>query len=118
MQNSCPSAATNPSEPTNGILQKQTQNQFAWHSKLNGAHPTNSISDVLDATLKEYSFAYSMWWTNDNTDFMLTQGLPKPHMMPALFDNNWEYWGWKDNQYSVSSKSQDFEPEEDSTITL
>lgn len=118
LQGSCPNIATNPADVTKGILQTQTQNQFAWHTKLNGSHATQGIADALDATLKEYSFAYSMWWTDENTDLMITQGLPKANMMPALFDNDWERWGWKNNKYTILPSSPEIEAGEDRTITL
>jgi len=59
-----------------------------------------------------------MWWTSENTDLMITQGLPKANMMPALFDNDWERWGWKNNKYTILPAAPNLELEEDSTITL
>ena len=118
LQNSCPDIVTDPSEVTKGVLESQTQNQFAWHTNLNGSHATQGIADALDATLKEYSFAYSLWWTSENTDLMLTQGIPKPSMMPALFDNDWERWGWNNNQYTILPSTIEDDAGEDNTITL
>lgn len=117
LQASCPNISTDPVDITKGTPNSQTQNQFAWHTNLNGSHANNGIADALDATLKEYSFAYSMWWTSENTDLMITQGLPKPNMMPALFDNDWEKWGWKNNQHTNFPSLPTLE-QEDNTITL
>lgn len=118
MQNSCLAAVGDPSETNAGILQTQTQNQFAWHTSLNSSHAAQGLADALDATLREYSFAYSLWWTSENTDLMVAQGLPKAEMMPALFDNDWERWGWKNNKHTILPATTNTEPEEDSTITL
>lgn len=84
------------------------QSAFAWHSTaLKGADKPsiNAVSSgLINSLLDEYCHAYSLWWTRDNADFMLCQGLPTVEMMPAFIDRKWKYWGWHTNPSKQTNK--------------
>ncbi len=69
---------------------------FAWHSSIlkNNASTTAVNHALLNSLLDEYCHAHSLWWTSDNVDFMLCQGLPSIELTPALIDQQWDKWGW------------------------
>lgn len=75
------------------------QDLFAWHSKnVLNASSTVSLSDLsypmLDTVLSEFCHSYSLWWTRDNNDFSLCQGLPAKEMTLAFIDKQWRQRGW------------------------
>ncbi len=69
---------------------------FAWHSSsLNNTSENSAINNsLLNTLLDEYCHAHSIWWTRNNADFMLCQGLPSVDLTPALIDEQWSKWGW------------------------
>lgn len=71
---------------------------FAWHTgSLKNTSPATTMSinnELLDILLNEYCHSYSLWWTRNNADFMLCQGLPTADLMPAFIDHQWAKWGW------------------------
>jgi type VI secretion system protein ImpM len=69
---------------------------FAWHSSsLNNGQENSAVNpSLLNALLNEYCHAHSIWWTKNNDDFMLCQGLPSVALTPALIDEQWSQWGW------------------------
>jgi type VI secretion system protein ImpM len=73
---------------------------FAWHSSLlNHSEEKTAITyPLLNALLGEYCHAHSIWWTKNNADFMLCQGLPSVDLTPALIDEKWNKWGWLCNE--------------------
>jgi type VI secretion system protein ImpM len=72
------------------------QSTFAWHSARLQHAPTQEVINnaLLNTLLNEYCHAHSIWWTKDNNDFMLCQGLPAIELTPALVDGQWAKWGW------------------------
>ncbi len=75
---------------------KAQHSAFAWYSSiLENSPSTTAINNALvNALLDEYCHAHSIWWTNNNADFMLCQGLPDINLTPALIDGQWDRWGW------------------------
>lgn len=76
----------------------------AWRQSLNCIE---SIADLLpamlDNMLKERCFAYSLWWTQGSElispSFLFSEGLPPFDGVAAMFDGNWQQWGWEGNRY-------------------
>jgi type VI secretion system protein ImpM len=65
---------------------------------------------ILDRLLKEHHFAYSVWYTqgseNVSPSLLTCIGFPPFDGIAALFDGNWQQWGWEGNQPSVRLCSQ------------
>lgn len=119
LQYSCPQISEDPNELTMGMIPTQVQDKFAWHADLDGSQAVYGYANALNELLRDNAHAYSVWWTSSRSDLMFTQGLPTPEMMPALFDNDWERWGWKQNMHDIlNSRNVDLTPDNDHTITL
>lgn len=78
----------------------------AWHLSINGEDRlTGLFASMLDSVLKEQCFAYSLWLTQGSEvvqpSFLFAEGLPPFEGMAALFDGNWQQWGWQDNRYPM-----------------
>lgn len=78
-----------------------SQELFAWHShalrhtdKNETASLTTLSYPMLDTVLSEFCHSYSLWWTEDNNDFLLCQGLPAKEMTLAFIDGEWKNRGW------------------------
>jgi hypothetical protein len=77
-----------------------TQTLFAWHSQTldKTVNQTASLANLsypmLDSVLTEFCHGYSLWWTKDNDDFSLCQGLPTKEMTSAFIDKQWKQRGW------------------------
>lgn len=58
--------------------------------------------EILDATLKQSCFAYSLWSTRGSerisSSLLISQGLPAVDAFQALFTGDWKDNGWLDNQ--------------------
>ncbi len=88
------------------VPETATQDLFAWHShtldqvdqrenKVIGRAALTSLSyPMLDAVLAEFCHGYSLWWTKNNDDFSLCQGLPTKEMTSAFIDKQWQQRGW------------------------
>jgi len=78
--------------------QKNASSLFAWRS--HALYRTDNVSlkslsyPMLDSVLSEFCHSYSLWWTKDNDDFLLCQGLPAKEMTSAFTDKQWEKRGW------------------------
>jgi len=92
------------------IPEAAPQELFAWHSQtlpqtvrqtaqgenkvIGKASLTNLSYPMLDSVLVEFCHGYSLWWTKDNDDFSLCQGLPTKEMTSAFIDKQWRQRGW------------------------
>lgn len=85
------------------------QSSFAWHSTRLKHAPTHSAINnaLLNTLLNDYCHAHSIWWTKDNADFMLCQGLPAVELTPALIDEQWGNWGWLCDESQQDNTQQD-----------
>jgi type VI secretion system protein ImpM len=80
----------------------------AWQQSLDD---TDLISEllpsILDSVLKEQCFAYSLWWTKGSEliapSFLFSEGLPPFDGVTAMFDGNWQRWGWQRNYHPAPS---------------
>jgi type VI secretion system protein ImpM len=74
--------------------------------------PTESIASIqallpsiLDNVLKEQCFAYSVWWTQGSQQvepsLLICAGLPPFAGIAAMFDGDWQQWGWGGNRYPL-----------------
>jgi type VI secretion system protein ImpM len=76
----------------------------AWQKPLNSPDSiTGLIPSMLDNLLKERCFAYSLWWTKGSEhvspSLLFSEGLPPYDSVAAMFDGNWQQWGWANNHY-------------------
>lgn len=80
----------------------------AWQQTLPAIEAINGLlPSLLDNLLKEQYFAYSLWWTEKGSEhvepsFLFSKGLPPFDNMAALFDGNWQQWGWQHNRYPIT----------------
>jgi len=88
--------------PTEQIT-RQTTNH-AWQRPM-GMNQTIAqvLPCFLDNLLKENCFAYSLWWTEGSeqvaSSFLICEGLPPFEGVAAMFDGNWQEWGWEGCRY-------------------
>jgi type VI secretion system protein ImpM len=75
-----------------------------WQQQLNCIDSmTALLPSMLDNLLKERCFAYSLWWTQGSEhvspSLLFSAGLPPFDNVAAMFDGNWQQWGWASNRY-------------------
>lgn len=67
----------------------------------------SAYPELLDTLLKQFCFAYSLWWTPGSerltSSLLISQGLPAVDAFQALFTGDWESNGWLDNQALTDS---------------
>lgn len=90
-----------PSEQTS----KQSSH-LAWQQTMEANQTISSLlPNFVDNLLKEYCFAYSLWWTQGaeriEPSILISEGLPPFNGVAAMFDGNWEKWGWNGNRYPI-----------------
>lgn len=72
--------------------------------KTLGAMP-DILPSILDKLLKDHCFAYSLWWTQGSEhvspSLLICAGLPPFDSIAAMFDGNWQQWGWEGQRYPV-----------------
>jgi type VI secretion system protein ImpM len=78
----------------------------AWQQPLKSIESIpNLLPYILDNSLKEHCFAYSLWWTQGSElvspSLLICEGLPHFEGMAALFDGNWQKWGWEGQRYPI-----------------
>ena len=70
-----------------------------------------NLADLFYALSIETCFSVSLWSTavSDTIppSLLCTQGLPPSRCVTALFDGNWEQWGWISNEAGVMTTSSD-----------
>ncbi len=89
----------------------------AWRQPLGDIE---SLADLfpamLDRLLTERCMAYSLWWTEGSeripSSFLFSEGLPPIDNAAAMFDGNWQKWGWRENNHLAQFR----EPRSDSSI--
>lgn len=86
----------------------QTVNKQVSHSAWQGSiKEGKSIAGLfpsfLDDFLTEHYFSYSLWWTEGSElvepSLLVCQGLPPFDGVSAMFDGDWERWGWEGQRY-------------------
>lgn len=88
---------------------EQINQQISHHAWQRVMAPNQSIGDVmpcfLDTVLKEHYFAYSVWWTQGSeqvaSSVLMCAGLPPFDGVAAMFDGDWQKWGWDGNRYPI-----------------
>jgi type VI secretion system protein ImpM len=88
---------------------EQINKQPSHHAWQQSMEASQQISDMLpcflDNLLKEQCFAYSLWWTQGSEQvspsLLVCEGLPPFDGVAAMFDGNWQKWGWEGNRYPV-----------------
>ena len=96
------SSNTETAEP---LIEKPTLSN-AWRRSLDSIESIPNLLPVfLDNLLKEHCFAYSIWWTQGSEQvspsLLICEGLPPYAGMAAMFDGNWQQWGWDGNHYPI-----------------
>ncbi|MBL1265364.1 type VI secretion system-associated protein TagF [Candidatus Methylomicrobium oryzae] len=79
-----------------------------WRQPLNSLDALNGlIPPFLDRVLRERCLAYSLWWTEGSeqipSSFLFSEGLPPVESVAAMFDGDWQKWGWGENHSSSQS---------------
>ena len=94
------------SPPPQSLVDRINNQAFhpAWQQSLNCIESiTDLLPSMLDSVLKERCFAYSLWWTRGSEhvspSFLFSEGLPPFDSVAAMFDGNWQQWGWSGNRY-------------------
>ena len=88
--------------PEAQITQQTTHH--AWQRSM-GEHQaiSNVLPCFLDNLLKDYCFAYSLWWTQGSeqvaSSFLICEGLPPFDGVAGMLDGNWQKWGWEEDRY-------------------
>jgi len=78
----------------------------AWQQPLQSIESMPSLlPHILDNSLKEQCFAYSLWWTQGSDrvspSLLICEGLPHFEGMAALLDGDWQKWGWENQRYPL-----------------
>lgn len=78
----------------------------AWQRSMQEHQSINEILPCfLDNLLKEYCFAYSVWWTQGSEQvepsLLICEGMPPFNGIAAMFDGDWQKWGWEGCRYPV-----------------
>ncbi len=92
-------------QATDAEINKQTIHN-AWQRPIQAQQTINDILPCfLDNLLKEYCFAYSVWWTQGSEQvepsLLICEGMPSFDGIAAMFDGNWQKWGWEGCRYPV-----------------
>jgi len=79
---------------------------FAWQRPVEQVTEiTGLLPDLLDDLIKEFCLAYSVWWTQGSeqvaASLLVCEGLPPFEGMAALFDGNWQKWGWENRRFPL-----------------
>jgi len=80
----------------------------AWRQPLMsiGTMP-DILPSVLDKLLKDHCFAYSLWWTQGSEhvspSLLICTDLPPFDGIAAMFDGNWQQWGWEGKRHSIQT---------------
>jgi type VI secretion system protein ImpM len=85
--------------------------QHAWQRTMSNSQ---AVTDVLpffvNDFLKENYFAYSLWWTQGSElvapSLLICEGLPPFNGVAAMFDGNWQKWGWEGNRYPFGDQDE------------
>ena len=90
--------------PNNHVPEKKLHH--AWQQSLQSVDTlTNLLPTILDNSLKEQCFAYSLWWTQGSElvspSLLICEGLPHFEGVAAMFDGNWHKWGWESHRYPL-----------------
>ena len=90
--------------PAEQITQQTTHN--AWQRTMEeGQTISNVLPCFLDNLLKDHCFAYSLWLTQGSeqvaSSLLICEGLPPFKGVAAMFDGNWQKWGWEGCRYPV-----------------
>lgn len=80
----------------------------AWQRPMERVEAiTHLLPFLLDDLLKEFCFAYSVWWTQGSEQvapsLLVCEGLPPSSGMAALLDGNWQQWGWEGRRFPLPS---------------
>lgn len=105
-----PNTASMPSDQPEPFTNQM--NDLAFPTSLR--QPLSSISSlpeilpaILDRLLKDHCLAYSVWWTqgSDHVEpsLLICTGLPSFDGISAMFDGNWQQWGWEGKRYAIPS---------------
>lgn len=83
----------------------RTPFRTVWHQPMNSLEALNDLMPpFLDRVLRERCLAYSLWWTEGSeqipASFLFTEGLPPIESVAAMFDGDWQKWGWGENHSS------------------
>lgn len=78
----------------------------SWQQPLESIESIpNLLPYILDNSLKEHCFAYSLWWTQGSDlvspSLLICEGLPHFEGMAAMLDGNWQKWGWENQRYPL-----------------
>ncbi len=93
---------------------EQINNQSTYDAWQRLILPHQSINDALpsflDHLLQEHYFAYSVWSTQGSEQVapsvLMCTGLPPFDGVPAMFDGDWQKWGWGENRNPVKQFNQ------------
>ena len=93
-------------EDSPSAISNESSFDFAWQRPVEQA---TEIIDLLpklfDDLIKEFCLAYSVWWTQGSeqvaASLLVCEGLPPFEGMAALFDGNWQKWGWENRRFPL-----------------
>ena len=93
------------------IAKEEEKIFHAYHLNIDSSESiVKFMPGFLDQVLKECCFAYSVWWTMGSEhvapSLLVCEGLPPFDGIAAMFDGNWQKWGWKGKQVPPDSHRQ------------
>ncbi|CAA9889691.1 Type VI secretion system-associated protein [Candidatus Methylobacter favarea] len=88
------------------VAMKDQPVHIAWQYSINSIEPLpNLMPCLLNNLLKKHCFSYSVWWTQGSEvvsqSLLISTGLPHFEGMAAMFDGNWQKWGWESKSYPL-----------------
>lgn len=83
---------------------------YSWRHGFKSARALSQLLPyLLDNSLKQHCFAYSVWWTQGSDivspSILICEGLPHFEGMAAMLDGNWQKWGWAGQRFPMPSVS-------------
>jgi type VI secretion system protein ImpM len=82
-----------------------------WQQSLSSPETLSELlPSLLDNVLKDRCFTYSLWWTKGSDQvspsLLFSEGLPPFNQVAAMYDGNWQQWGWASKQYPYPMPKQ------------
>ena len=96
----------NKPEESSTAIPSESNIDLAWQRPVEQVTEiTKLLPELFDDLIKEFCLAYSVWWTQGSeqvaASLLVCEGLPPFEGVAALFDGNWQKWGWENRRFPL-----------------